>query len=307
MAIVAARGVDRPGLGMVGRAPRGRARPGVGPSLFLIAAAFGFLACSASSTPDPNSVKGRFDVGGRSLYLECSGTGSLTVVMDSGLGDTHTTWKAVAPALSGVRTCTYDRANLGASDAAPKPRSSADVVADLRALLKAAAIAPPYLLVGHSFGGISVRLYAATHPADIAGIVLVDPTPTGFVDGECAIVDSSLCAVLRQGWDPSKNPDGLDLAKSGEEIAQAGPLPKVPFVVLAATSHHQDAITDAAIEQQIESFWQEEEANLAASVPGGKVEVVSSGHSAARKSRMVLRSSAWSSDSSNFIARPAAG
>jgi pimeloyl-ACP methyl ester carboxylesterase len=199
--------------------------------------------------------------------------------MDAGLGNTHTTWHAVAPAVSKLsRTCTYDRANLGSSDAAPKPRTSADVVADLRALLKAAAVAPPYVLVGHSFGGISARLFASDYPAEVAGIVLVDPTPTTFIDGECAMVSASLCAVLRQGWDPSNNPDGLDFVKSGEEIAQAGPLPGVPFVVLAGTNHQQAAITDPAIEKQIEEFWQQEEAKLAASVPGGKLDVVESGH-----------------------------
>lgn len=235
--------------------------------------------CAASSSPDPTAIKGKFDIGGRSLYLECSGTGSPTVVMDAGLGDTHTVWKGVAPAVSKLaRTCTYDRAGLGSSDAAPKPRSSTDVVADLHTLLKAAKIPGPYVLVGHSFGGISVRLFASTYPTDVAGIVLVDPTPTDFVDGECAIVDAALCTLLRQGWDPSKNPDGLDIVKSAQEIAAAGPLPGVPLVVLAATGHQQAAITDPGIERQIQEFWQQAEAKLAASVPGGTVEVVSSGH-----------------------------
>ncbi len=247
--------------------------------LLAVSVAVGLSACSASASPDPTAIVGKFNIGDRSLYLECHGSGRPTVVMDAGLGNTHTTWQAVAPAVSKlVRTCTYDRANLGSSDPAPKPRTSADVVADLRALLKAAAVAPPYVLVGHSFGGISARLFASDFPAEVAGIVLVDPTPTTFVDGECAIVDTSLCTVLRGGWDPSKNPDGLDIVKSGEEIAQAGPLPGVPFVVLAATNHQQAAITDPTIEKQIEAFWQREEARLAASVPGGKLEVVQSGH-----------------------------
>lgn len=280
MAVSAARDVDR-GSGHLpaGRVARRRFRPATWPLSVAMAATLGLAACSGSATPDPNAIKNTFDIGGRSLYLECAGTGGTTVVMDSGLGDTHATWKAVVPGLEGVRACTYDRANLGASGAAPKPRSSADVVADLHALLKAAAIAPPYVLVGHSFGGISVRLFASTYPAEVAGLVLVDPTPTGFVDHECAIVDPALCAVLRDGWAPSGNPDGLDIVKSGEEIAQAGPLPTVPLIVLAATGHQQEAIKDAAVEKQIESTWQQEEASLAASVPGGSVQVVSSGHS----------------------------
>jgi len=254
-------------------------RPLAGSLIRAITVVMALSACSASSSPDPIAIAGKFSIGGRSLYLECSGSGSPTIVMDAGIGNTHATWQGVAPAVSKLaRTCTYDRANLGSSDSAPKPRSSAEVVADLHALLKAVAIAPPYLLVGHSFGGISARLFASDYPGEVAGIVLVDPTPTTFVDGECAIVTAALCAVLREGWDPSKNPEGLDIVKSGEEIAQAGALPGVPFVVLAATNHQQAAITDPAIEKQIEAFWQQEEAKLAASVPGGKLEVIQSGH-----------------------------
>jgi len=280
MAVSIARDIDREPVRLrAGGFLRGRLQSAALPLSLLIAAALALASCSGSSTPDPNAIRGAFDIGGRSLYLECAGTGGATVVMDSGLGDTHATWNAVVPGLNAETTCTYDRANLGASGAAPKPRSSADVVADLHALLQAAAIAPPYILVGHSFGGISVRLFASTYPSEVAGLVLVDPTPTGFVDGECAIVDASLCTVLRDGWAPSKNPDGLDIVKSGEEVARAGPLPKVPLIVLAATGHHQDAIKDAAIEKQIESSWQQAQADLAASVPGGTVQVVPSGHS----------------------------
>jgi pimeloyl-ACP methyl ester carboxylesterase len=176
------------------------------------------------------------------------------------------------------RTCTYDRANRGSSDAAPKPRTSADVVADLDALLKAAAIAPPYVLVGHSFGGVSVRLFAADYPAEVAGIVLVDPTPTSFLDAECALVSAELCAELRLGFDPGQNPEGLDFLKSGVEVGAAGPLPDVPLIVLAATNHKQAAISDPAIEQQIETLWRKEESTLASSVPRGTLDVVASGH-----------------------------
>ncbi len=236
-------------------------------------------ACSAATSPDPNAIKGKFDIGGRLLYIECSGSGTPTVVMDAGLGNSHDTWKSVAPAVSKLtRTCTYDRANRGTSDAAPMPRTSAEVVADLRALLKAAAIPPPYVLVGHSFAGGTMRLFAAEHPGDVAGMVLVDPTPTTFLEGECAIVDAALCATLRGGFAPGKNPEGLDFLKSGPEVDGAGPLPAIPLIVLAATNHRQQAITDPAIEKQIDAFWQAEEAKLAASVPGGKMTVITSGH-----------------------------
>ncbi len=235
--------------------------------------------CSAAATPDPTAIRGKFDIGGRSLYLECSGSGAVTVILDAGLGNTHATWQSVAPEVSKLtRTCSYDRANIGASDAAAKPRTSRDVVSDLRALLKAAVIPPPYILSGHSFAGGTMRLFAAMYPAEVKGLVLVDPTPPSFLDGECAIVDAALCDILRRGFAPDHNPEGLDFLKSGPEVVGSGPLPTVPFIVLAATGHHQPAITDPSVEKQIEVLWQAEEAKLAARVPGGTMQVVDSGH-----------------------------
>jgi pimeloyl-ACP methyl ester carboxylesterase len=236
-------------------------------------------ACGSSGSADPTAVKGKFDVGGRSLYLTCSGAGSPTVVMDAGLGNSHDTWKSVAPAVTKLtQTCTYDRANMGDSDPAPKPRSSNDVVADLHRLLAAAAIHPPYLLVGHSFGGLNMRLFASNFPAEVGGLLLVDPTPTTFLADECAVVDPSLCATLRADWNPSKNSDGLSLEQSSREVDSAAPLPNVPLVVLAATEHKQPAVTEKRAQAAIEAAWRNAEAKLAGSLPHGKLVVVSSGH-----------------------------
>jgi pimeloyl-ACP methyl ester carboxylesterase len=235
--------------------------------------------CSSGSTSDPSAIKGSFDIGGRSLYLECTGTGTPTIVMDAGLGNDHTTWAKVVPEVRGAnRTCTYDRANIGASDKASKPRTSSDVVDDLHRLLAAANVHAPYVLVGHSFAGMSIRLFASRYPGEIVGLVLVDPTPPTFIDDQCAIVSPSLCDTLRADSVPANNPDGLDIAGSASALAAAGPLPAVPLVVVAATVHHQTAITDPAIEAQIETLWQRRLQELAASLPSGRIEVVSSGH-----------------------------
>lgn len=244
-----------------------------------VAVIIALAGCSSSEASDPSAIKGSFDIGGRSLYLECTGTGTPTIVMDAGLGNSHTTWAKVVPdARTANRTCTYDRANIGASDKAPTPRTSSDVVDDLHRLLQAAKVPAPYVLVGHSFAGMSMRLFASTFPNEVVGLVLIDPTPPTFIDDECAIVDAGLCDRLRADSSPTKNPDGLDIDASAKALAAAGPLPAVPMVVLAATVHHQATITDPAVESQIEDLWQRRLQELAASLPTGRIEVVSGGH-----------------------------
>jgi len=227
---------------------------------------------------DPGSIRGSFDVGNRSLYLECVGEGSPTIVMETGNGGDHTAWEDVVPSVRDTnQTCTYDRANLGASDSAPTPRTSADVVEDLHGLLTVAGIPAPYVLVGHSFGGISMRLYAATYPDEVAGLVLVDPTPTTFVDDACAIVDATACESMGAEFDPSLN-EGLDIVGSADALLAAGPLPAVPLVVLVADDHSQDAITDTGVLQRFETMWQGRQQELATTVPEGRMELVASGH-----------------------------
>jgi pimeloyl-ACP methyl ester carboxylesterase len=133
-------------------------------------------------------------------------------------------------------------------------------------------------LVGHSFGGISMRLYASVYPQDVAGLVLVDPTPPTFLDDACGIVDATACESLGAEFDPSRG-EGLDLVGSADALAAAGPPPVVPLVVLVADDHSQDAITDPGVLQRFEAMWRGRQQELASSVPGGRAELVSSGHS----------------------------
>jgi pimeloyl-ACP methyl ester carboxylesterase len=119
----------------------------------------------------------RYDVGGYKMHLDCTGAdgGSPTVILESGLGDTYISWRKVQPEIAKfTRVCSYDRAGLGFSDSSPKPRTSQVIAQELHALLNAAAIAPPYVLVGHSMGGYDVRLYASLYRSEVAGMVLVD-------------------------------------------------------------------------------------------------------------------------------------
>jgi pimeloyl-ACP methyl ester carboxylesterase len=129
-----------------------------------------------SSRPAAPPPVGRLvDIGGYRLHLACEGEGGPTVVMEAAIGETGLLWSLVQPAVAQTtRACVYDRAGLGWSEVSPKPRTAADMAEELRALLAAAAVPGPYVLVGHSFGGLLVRLYAARYPQEVAGLVLVD-------------------------------------------------------------------------------------------------------------------------------------
>lgn len=115
------------------------------------------------------------DIGGYRLHLNCSGEGAPTVIMDSGAGGNSLSWYLVQPEIAKfTRVCTYDRAGLGWSERGPLPRTSRHFVQELHALLVNANIKGPYVLVGHSLGGMNIRLYAVLYPDDVAGMVLVD-------------------------------------------------------------------------------------------------------------------------------------
>jgi pimeloyl-ACP methyl ester carboxylesterase len=165
-------------------------------SLPLPAVAQSATPAAASGVPDTGDFAGLVDIGGRSLYLECHGEGSPTVILESGYRASARFWSddllyPEAPrtmVLPGVaqftRVCAYDRpgtyASVGdddiisRSDAIAQPRTAPEIVADLHALLQAAEVPGPYVLAGHSMGGFFARLYASTYPDEVVGMVLVD-------------------------------------------------------------------------------------------------------------------------------------
>jgi pimeloyl-ACP methyl ester carboxylesterase len=167
---------------------------------------------------------GRVDIGGRDLFLHCTGEGSPTVILEAGFGDTSDIWDKVQPGVARTtRVCSYDRAGMGQSDPPPTDvRTFGEVVADLHALLTAAGVPAPYVLVGNSIGGLFVRLYAGTYPEETAGLVLVDGVPPGSY--ELGLIPKS----------SPQDPERYDL-KAGEAQAAAAPVPLVPVVVLVRT------------------------------------------------------------------------
>jgi pimeloyl-ACP methyl ester carboxylesterase len=131
------------------------------------------------------------DIGGRRLNIICTGRGSPTVILEAGLVADSTAWRLVQPNISRrTKVCSYDRAGLGFSDPAGSPRDAAAIVRDLHALLRGAGIAPPYVLVGWSSGGLYTRLYQYRFPNEIVGLVEVDP------DSEFDVDDSNIVSAV---------------------------------------------------------------------------------------------------------------
>jgi pimeloyl-ACP methyl ester carboxylesterase len=116
------------------------------------------------------------DIGGRKMNLYCSGQGATTVVFDAPSGEAGWNWFKVQPAVARhTRACVFDRAGLGFSDPAKRPNTSENVAEDLHKLLAGAGIKPPYVMVGNSLGGANVQVYAYRYPAEVKGLVLVEP------------------------------------------------------------------------------------------------------------------------------------
>lgn len=159
------------------------------------------------------------DLGTHRLHVVESGSGSPTIVLESGLMSTVLSWTELQRELSGsFRVVSYDRAGLGWSDLGPMPRTADRIAEELHAMLEKAAIPPPYVLVGHSFGGLTMPLFASRFPDEVAGMVLVD-------------------AVVPQEWDPPSQQDrklssvGAKVCRRAALLARLGVIRLVEFLL----------------------------------------------------------------------------
>jgi pimeloyl-ACP methyl ester carboxylesterase len=120
------------------------------------------------------------DIGGRHINMHCAGTGAPTVVLMAGIFGWSVAWYKTQPVIAEkARVCAFDRASYGFSDPAPRPQIISEVVEDLHKALQAGSVPGPYVLVGHSLGGLEARVYAERWPEEVVGMVLVDTSPAG--------------------------------------------------------------------------------------------------------------------------------
>jgi pimeloyl-ACP methyl ester carboxylesterase len=224
-------------------------------------------ACGTSSDagPEPSTEPPAQEVPARVVELVEHGAGDTTVVFESGLGNDWSPWKKILEEVGvRARAVAYSRPGYGESEPSPDPRDAAHIAEDLRTLLLARGYAPPYLLVGHSFGGAYMELFAKAHPAEVVGVVLVDPRhrdftaaceETGF-DG-CLPPDSVVATL------PQVQQDEIaGFAHTSEQIAAVGSFGAYPVRVLTATSH--------GFPPDLESVWQSQHAALAAEAVNGE-------------------------------------
>jgi pimeloyl-ACP methyl ester carboxylesterase len=193
-------------------------------------------AGTASAQATTGWVAARVDVGEHSLNLNCKGSGSPAIVFESGLGGNLGTWfqTSVAHAFPSVRTCAYDRVNTGTSDRSAARHTGQDSVRDLHTLLDIAAVPAPYLLVGHSFGGLLAAMYAGTHPTEVSGLVLIDPSLPTQAELYDLIPQQERAAAIAGD---EQTPENVNFSDTLEQAKVLVPkIPDIPVLVLAATS-----------------------------------------------------------------------
>ena len=253
-------------------------QPAVLGMLMLLTSVFwSFRVTAASDVPAPGLM---VLVGEHRLHLYCTGQGEPAVVMDAGLGGTSLDWIRVQPELAKyTRVCTYDRAGYGWSEPGPRPRSSSKIAEELRTLLRTAAVPEPYVLVGHSFGGYNVRLFASNYPEETAGIVLVDAAHEDQVrrfkeEAGINIVPRGGFVVVSGSDVPDNMPQDvrplaralinniaayqtirdelISFRRSAAQVRDANPLPDVPLMVI---SRGQQAWPDTPKGNRLERLW----------------------------------------------------
>ncbi len=275
-------------------------------ALSATVAALVLSACGAAggSSPSPDAAQvtprptlststADIDVGGRTLHVFCAGptdSGRPTVIFEAGLEGDDKEWNPVIARLATTeRTCAYDRAGIEPSEPAPTPRTTEDQVADLAKLLDAAGIAKPVILVGWSLGGWNAMVYTDRHPADVAGLVLVDVRPPEAsarwlaelppeTKAESSALHDNRDEFTAFETDPSRNAEGLDLRMSAAQAGAAniGGRP-VTFLWAKDTAPFWEGL-DPELAARLDQVLVDLRSEMEAAVPGSTAQLVDASH-----------------------------
>lgn len=249
------------------------------------------IAVVASCTP-PNEppLDEMVDIGTHSLYVHCLGTGRPTIVIDTGVGETYESWDSVIETISRqTRVCAYDRAGYGRSEPGPMPRDSQRAADELHLLLAKSGEDGPFLLVGHSLGGLNMQVYANTYPEEVTGLVLIDPSPLAWMMGEgfpelseLFIQESSAQREAADEASASSDPDAIAIAaymdatasefeeffgRTADEVAAIHSFGELPLTVIGATEPDPGF---GEYGQAFRQFWNEESQALARKSASGQ-------------------------------------
>src|SRR6266581_9070633 len=217
----------------------------------------------------------KIDASGHNLNLLVGGEVTPTVVFEAGFGAGLTSWSTVQSNIAKfARTVSYDRAGIGQSEAGPKPRAAKQIALELHTALQNAGIGPPYVLVGHSFGGIYVRVFADMYPKEVAGMVLIDPSQETFDEWTRTHQEAQRTALDEQIAKASVGVrDESAEVNTSYQQARAAKVPAgVPVILLTA-------MKDDTMPAAVRKVWAEKHEEWIAKVPGGKhIKVENSGH-----------------------------
>lgn len=189
---------------------------------------------SAPSPGRPSFV----EVDDHKVHVVIEGQGKPVIVLEAGSASDSSSWRFVQPKLAALSTViSYDRAGLGQSEPTASPRTAKQIASDLDDALRAANLKPPYVLVAHSLGALYSREFAHLHPAEVAGMVLVEPAPPefyGWFRRRSPEVWKRLVADASQS-SPGAKQELASLGTTIDQAEQAWPMPRVPTYLLVAT------------------------------------------------------------------------
>jgi pimeloyl-ACP methyl ester carboxylesterase len=234
----------------------------------------------------PTSFRGEVELpDGREIHLVCEGEGEPAVILDAGLGGSVRDWASTIPLVEDTtRVCAYNRIGTPPSSRATDDRTTDEIVEDLRLLLDTVAIEPPVVLVGHSIGGLDLRLHAGRYPDEVAGLLFVDPASPDLDRLWLAVLppeqrnENELLARLRAQLEAGAPPPGAvaeryDIAASAADVLAVDTFGDIPTIVLSAGigpfADYPGPIGDA-----LDQVWLDAHESIAALSTDSRVEVV---------------------------------